>query len=132
MLYKYIVYTCSNKMLNHYILCRSYWSKNWPFNSHNFASLMSSRRFELILRFIHLNDSETQPSRGYPEFDKLYKIRPFLNIFLQSFRDSYTPSQNLSIDESMISFKGRAPAWERRLGDGFTLALFFHQAVQRA
>ena len=35
---------------------------------------MSSRRFELILRFIHLNDSETQPSRGHPEFDKLYKF----------------------------------------------------------
>ena len=68
---------------------------------------MSSRRFELILRFIHLNDSETQPSRGIPEFDKLYKIRPFLDLLLQSFQDSYTHSQNLSIDESMISFKGR-------------------------
>ena len=90
-----------------YLFYRSYWSKSWPFNSNNFASLMSSRRFELILRFIHLNDSATQPKRGEPGFDKLYKIRPLLNLLLESYKDAYIPTQNLSIDESMISFKGR-------------------------
>ena len=88
-------------------MSRSYWSKSWPFISDNFSSLMSSRRFELILRFLHLNDSETQPQRGAPGFDKLYKIRPLLNILVESFKDCYTPSQFLSVDESMISFKGR-------------------------
>ena len=68
---------------------------------------MSSRRFELILRFLHLNNSETQPQRGEPGFDKLYKIRPLLDLLTASFRDCYTPSQFLSVDESMISFKGR-------------------------
>lgn len=58
---------------------RSYWSKSWPFSSDNFSSLMSSRRFELILQFLHLNDSEMQPRRGAAGFDKLYKIRPLLN-----------------------------------------------------
>ena len=90
-----------------YLFYRSYWSKSWPFNSNNFASLMSSRRLELILRFIHLNDSATQPKRGEPGFDRLYKIRPLLNLFLESYKDSYIPTQNLSIDKSMISFKGR-------------------------
>ena len=68
---------------------------------------MSSRRFELILRFLHLNYSETQPQRGEPGFDKLYKVRPFLELLLQNFKDSYLPGQHLSIDESMISYKGR-------------------------
>ena len=68
---------------------------------------MSSRRFELILRFLHLNDSQTQPQRGQTGFDKLYKIRPLLNLLTANFRDNYTPSQFLSVDESMISFKGR-------------------------
>ena len=68
---------------------------------------MSSRRFELILRFLHLNDSQTQPQRGEPGFDKLFKIRPLLDLLLPSFKDSYTPTQFLSIDESMVSFKGR-------------------------
>ena len=86
---------------------RSYWSRSWPFNNENFSSLMSSRRFELILRFLHLNYSETQPQRGEPGFDKLYKVRPFLELLLQNFKGSYLPGQHLSIDESMISYKGR-------------------------
>ena len=98
-------YTCIYAHVTH--PSRSYWSKSWPFSSDNFSSLMSSRRFELILRFLHLNDSETQPQRGAPGFDKLYKIRPLLNMLVESFKDCYTPSQFLSVDESMISFKGR-------------------------
>ena len=51
----------------YYIIhCRSYWNRSWPFNNENFSSLMSSRRFELILKFLHLNDSETQPQKGEP------------------------------------------------------------------
>ena len=72
---------------------RSYWSKGWPFSSDNFSSLMSSRRFELILRFLHLNDSATQPQRGQQGFNKLYKIQPLLDLLLPSFKDCYTPSQ---------------------------------------
>ena len=68
---------------------------------------MSSRRFELILRFLHLADSEKQPQRGELGFDKLYKLRPLLNLLLPRFRNCYTPGQYLSIDESMIAFKGR-------------------------
>ena len=68
---------------------------------------MSSRRFELILKFIHLNDSEKQTKPDQPGHDKLYKVRPLLDIILKNFKDNYTPTQNLSVDESMISFKGR-------------------------
>ena len=35
---------------------------------------MSSRRFELLLKFLHLNDSRKQPARGPPGYDKLYKV----------------------------------------------------------
>ena len=69
--------------------------------------MMSSRRFELILRFLHLNDSATQPQRGQQDFNKLYKIQPLLDLLLPSFKDCYTPAQFDSIDESMIAFKGR-------------------------
>ena len=43
-------------------------------------------RFELILKFLHLNDSETQPQRGDTAYDKLYKVRPFLHIVLENFK----------------------------------------------
>ena len=68
---------------------------------------MSSHRFELILKFIHLNDSEQQPKPDQSGYDKLYKVRLLLDIILKNFKDCYTPTQNLSVDESMISFKWR-------------------------
>ena len=85
-------------------ICWTYWIKNWPFTSENFSSLMSSCRFELILRGFHLNNAETQPQRGSVGFDKFC---PFLTLLIDTFRDYYTPSPYLSIDESIISFKGQ-------------------------
>lgn len=68
---------------------------------------MSSHRFELLLKFLCLNDSRKQPARGQPGYDKLYKVRPLLDAVVKNFQSSYTPIENLSIDESMVGFKGR-------------------------
>lgn len=68
---------------------------------------MSGRRFELLLRYIHLNDSRKQPPRGDPDYDKLYKIRPFLDAVVSQFKSVYSPKQSVSIDESIIGFKDR-------------------------
>ena len=46
----------------------------------------------------------TQPARGEPGYDRLYKVRPLLDAVVKNFQASYTPSENLSIDER---FKGR-------------------------
>ena len=59
------------------------------------------------MRFLHLNDSEAQPQQGDPGFDKLYKVRPLLDMVLENFKACYQPGQHISIDESMISYKGR-------------------------
>ena len=64
---------------------------------------MSGRRFELLTKFLHLNNSENIPSRDSSSYDRLYKIRPFLDVLLTNFNKNYKPSYNLSID----SFKGR-------------------------
>ena len=68
---------------------------------------MSSRRFELLLKFLHLNDGDAQPARGEPGHDKLFKVRPFLDLLLENFKSTYQPGQHISIDESVISYKGR-------------------------
>ncbi|KAL5515955.1 hypothetical protein EMCRGX_G001209 [Ephydatia muelleri] len=81
---------------------RSYWSSQWPFRNENISSIMSSRRFELLLKFFHISSPPDQPSP-----DKLQKIRPLLDTVVKNFKAAYVPAQNLSIDESMISFKGR-------------------------
>ena len=58
------------------------------------------------MSFLHLNDSEHQPSRDSPAYDKLYKARPLLDIIITNFQQAYTPNKHISIDESIISFKG--------------------------
>ena len=68
---------------------------------------MSGRRFELLMSYLHLNDNESQPTRGSPHYDKLYKVRPYLDALVSNFRTAYTLQQNLSIDESIFSYKGR-------------------------
>ena len=68
---------------------------------------MSGRRFELLMRYIHLNDSEKQPPRESDDYDKLYKVRPLLDLVVSAFKNAYTPHQSLSVDESIIGFKGR-------------------------
>ena len=68
---------------------------------------MTGRRFELISKFLHLNDSEGMPPSSSNNYDKLYKIRPFLDRVITNFKRNYTPHQQLPIDESMIGFKGR-------------------------
>ena len=65
---------------------RSYWSQKWPFANTNFSSIMSGRQFELLTKFLHLNDSENILSRDSSSYDRLHKIRPFLDVLLTNFK----------------------------------------------
>ena len=86
---------------------RSFWSKKWPFNSNIFNSIMSGRRLELLMSYLHLNDSQKMPERDSLNYDKLYKVCPLLDRVVNAFRNAWIPRQNLSVDESIIAFKGR-------------------------
>ena len=59
------------------------------------------------MKYLHLNDSTKMPERDSENYDKLYKIHPLLSLVVQSYKSAYIPRQNLSVDESMIGFKGR-------------------------
>ena len=54
-----------------------------------------------------MNDNSKHVKKGQPGHDPLFKVRPFLDPLIQNFQDAYQPSRELSIDESMIGFKGR-------------------------
>ena len=92
--------------MNNY-LSRSYWSTKWPFSNSTFSNIMSGRRFELLMSYLHLNDISQMPDRSSPNYDKLYRVRPFLDRIITAFREVYTPSREIAIDESIIGFKGR-------------------------
>ncbi|KAH1021503.1 hypothetical protein HUJ04_011009 [Dendroctonus ponderosae] len=86
---------------------RDYWSSRPELRDPLISSAMVRDGFSWILANIHLNDNSVQPGRDSPNYDKLYKLRPLLDILSETYKNSWKPSKNQSIDESMIRFKGR-------------------------
>ena len=76
------------------------------FEALSFPKVMLRDRFKLILKFLHFNDNI-----GYnpndPDRDRLYNVRPFIDMICDRFWKVYIPGKNLSVDESLVLFKGR-------------------------
>lgn len=69
--------------------------------------VMSLDRFKLLLRFFHVSDFEQEKPRSSPDYDPLYKFRDVFEIINKNFQEAYALGQDISIDESIIGFKGR-------------------------
>lgn len=87
---------------------RDYWSSNSQLRDTYISSVMSLNRFFFLLSKMHLNDNSLMPKKGYPNYDKLYKIAPMINQLSENFLKSYNPIKEQAVDESMIKFKGRS------------------------
>lgn len=78
-----------------------YWKKHFLFNLSTFATFMSRNRFLLILRSLHFEDMENQPRT------QMGKILPLVKFFNSRMQVIYYPVKELSIDESMVLWRGR-------------------------
>ncbi|XP_043471970.1 piggyBac transposable element-derived protein 4-like [Leptopilina heterotoma] len=87
---------------------RDCWSMNPQLHDHYISELMTVNRFGFFLSHLHLSDNTKEPTRGSPEYDKLYKIRPLVTTLNETFKKYYLPKKNQAVDESMINFKGRS------------------------
>lgn len=84
-----------------------YWDKSFWINKTDYGKVMSRNRYQIILGFLHFNDNTLRVERGNEGYNPLFKIQPLLDIVLPTFMEYFNPGQNLSIDESMVKFKGR-------------------------
>ena len=86
-----------------------YWSKQHPhIATPGISDIMSRIRFQQIFRFFHLSTSSEQVhSFHQPGYDRLFKVRKFLDLVSPKFEQEYIPHKQVSIDEAMIPFKGR-------------------------
>ena len=84
-----------------------YWSTKHELIRQHIAYVMPLVRFQQILRFLHLNDSDKQLTVDQPGYDPLFKVRKLLDIVTPKFESEYNLSESISIDEAMIPFKGR-------------------------
>ena len=62
-------------------------------------------RFAQILSNIHVNDNAVIPNNNT---DKLYKLRPMINRLNSNIVKLYNVFHHISVDESMILFKGQS------------------------
>ena len=84
-----------------------YWSKDPLFCTPIFSAVMSRNRFQLLLKFLHFNDNSNMPAADDPSPDKLFKLRPLLDHLFEKFQQVYVPFHNISIDESLLLWKGK-------------------------
>ncbi|GFU80506.1 piggyBac transposable element-derived protein 4 [Trichonephila clavipes] len=91
---------------------RMFWSKRKLIETPSFSNLMSLRRFDLIMQFIHFVRNEN-PDSSHPQ-PKLKKIWTVLNYLQKKFSEFYTPEQDICIDESLLLYKGRL-SWTQYL-----------------
>ena len=83
-----------------------YWSRDNIMATPIFNQVMRRDRFLLLLRFLHFADN-SQYNTADPDRDKLYKLRNVINMIKESCRTVYSPGKSLSLDESLVLFKGR-------------------------
>ncbi|XP_046142146.1 piggyBac transposable element-derived protein 4-like [Osmia bicornis bicornis] len=80
---------------------REYWSTDEMLKTNIFRQIMARDRYMLLLQMLHFNDNNITND------DPLTKIRPVVDKLKISFSQSFTPYENLCIDESLLLYKGR-------------------------
>ncbi|KAK3716928.1 hypothetical protein RRG08_026718 [Elysia crispata] len=87
----------------------SYWdsihkSQQMPW----FPEHFNRDRFSLISKFLHFANNADAPPEGHTQY-KTYKVQPIVDHFNNRFKHYFCPYRNISIDESMVGFKGKLP-----------------------
>ena len=84
---------------------RHYWMNSDNMGVKSIQKAMTRDRFKFILGKLHLNDN-SEIDKANP--DKLWKIKSLINHLNASFQEKCKPNEHLSVDKSMIQFKGRS------------------------
>ena len=81
-----------------------YWSTHNLTQTPGFSVIMPRNRFLQILVYLHFINNEDS---SINKENKLWKVQNILDYINKRFRAAYHPRRELSIDETMLKFKGR-------------------------
>ena len=80
-----------------------YWSSSQLYGSEIIRNSMSRERFELLLKFWHFSNNDNKNSNQ----DRLFKLKPLLDLLRARFSSVYIPGSVVTIDETMVPWQGR-------------------------
>ena len=85
-----------------------YWSRDRFYSTPVFSQIMPRKRFQLILKFLHFQDNQ-DPNYNCddPHRDRLFKVRTIIEMLKRRFNTVYYTSEHITIDESLVLYKGR-------------------------
>lgn len=72
-----------------------------------FNDIMSRNRFQNILRVIRFDNPGERRKKRSP--DKLQPIREYFEIWNDYLQDAYIPSWCMTVDEQLVTFRGKCP-----------------------
>ncbi|KFM67179.1 PiggyBac transposable element-derived protein 4, partial [Stegodyphus mimosarum] len=85
---------------------RDYWSTDDLTDTPIFRKIMSRDRFLMILKFLHFENNKEKPDK-IMNYDRLWKIRNVFDHLKTTYKQVYSPAEELAIDEIIVKFKGR-------------------------
>ncbi|XP_060576374.1 piggyBac transposable element-derived protein 4-like [Ruditapes philippinarum] len=84
-----------------------YWSANSFIGNSGIQNIMTCNRFQKLCQYFHVSNRDLEPTRGHPNYDRLYKIRPVVQHISDTFITCYDLSREVAVDEAMIRFAGK-------------------------
>lgn len=88
-----------------------YWSKREIIITPFFSKILPYQRYIEIKKNFHMTDNENFDANDHP-CPKLHKIWPFYDYVNKKFSEFYVPDRDISIDESLMLYKGRL-SWKQ-------------------
>lgn len=82
-----------------------FWSRRPVITTPFFGKVMSQQQYALIMQYLHFENNETFDITAHPN-PKLKKIYKLHNMLINNFKNVYSPDQEISIDESLLKYKG--------------------------
>jgi len=83
---------------------RDYWRQDPKLETPFFRTVMSRFRFEAITRGLHFSNNE---EIIFGSKDRFFKLGSFMEVLFRDFRRVVGPGEFLTLDESILLFKGR-------------------------
>ena len=76
----------------------AYWSTAWT--SEIFSRVLRRDRFQQLFWLLHVSHDDSDVPLA-----RINKVKALLDLLVPNFQESYTPSQDISVDETMVGFR---------------------------